>query len=165
MWTENSGCWQNFVKVLKLLASTLLVRVWDGFVVDVGNVREAVNDESTHHASLSHLVFLDVDGGQVGQCLKFRDLDEGVDIVVHEEQSLEFAESAQFADVSWWDYIVESNVLKANLLHCLLEVCVVQHFKSIAVNEQFVVAFDLGVARLHKALASWLLPALVPIQT
>lgn len=54
--------------------------------------------------------------------------------------------------------------MERDLLHCLLEVEIVEHFKSVAVDEQLVVALDLSVTALDEALRAGLLAALVAVE-
>lgn len=85
MRRENCRSRQNLVKVLELLPGPLLIGIAHCLIVDVGHVGEPVNDESAHHASLRHFVLLDVDSGQVGQGFQLGNLDEAVNVVVHEK--------------------------------------------------------------------------------
>ena len=106
---------------------------------------ESVYDESTEEYGVRDFVLLDGEALEVGEGLEFGNLDETVDVVVLEEEGLQLLESLQFANVAGGGYLVKPDILEANLLHCLLEVLVVQYFQSIPVNEQFLVAFDLSV--------------------
>ena len=49
-------------------------------------------------------------------------------IVIREYQLLEFLEALKLREVRVRNDIVESHILKANLLNCLLEVSVVEYF-------------------------------------
>ena len=57
-WRENRGGWKNFVKVLELLASPLLIAVRYCFVIDFNHIREAVHNECTQEDCVRNFVFL-----------------------------------------------------------------------------------------------------------
>ena len=81
--------------MLELLASTLLVTIRNCFVIDLYDVRESVDNESSEKHSVRHFVLLNRQTHQIGKCLKFRNLDETVDVVVLEEQALQLEELLQ----------------------------------------------------------------------
>jgi hypothetical protein len=62
-------------------------------------------------------------------------------------------------------YVIESYILKADLLHSLLKIGIIQYFKRISIYKEHGIALDLGVPRLHKALVARLLPPFVPIES
>ena len=57
-WRENCGSWENFVKVLELLASSLLITIRYGFVIDFNYIWEAVHNECTQENCVRNFVFL-----------------------------------------------------------------------------------------------------------
>ena len=62
-------------------------------------------------------------------------------------------------------YVIEAHVLKANLLHSLLKVGIVEYLKGISIYKEHGIALNLGVPRLYKALVARLLPPFVPIES
>ena len=54
--------------------------------------------------------------------------------------------------------------MEGDLLDCLLEIQVVEDFERIAVDEQLVVSFNLGVTALDETLGARLLAALVAVE-
>ena len=121
--------------MLELLAGPLLVSVRNALAVDLGHVGEAVDDERAQENRVRHFVALDREAGQRLQRLQLRDLDEAVDVVVLEEQSLEIDEALQLRDVRRADDAVKANVLETDLNNRLLEVNVGEHFESVSINE------------------------------
>lgn len=81
--------------MLELLASTLLVTIRNSLVIDLYDVRESVDNECSQKYSVRNFVLLNRQTHQIGKRLKFRDLDETVDVVVLEEQAFQFEESLQ----------------------------------------------------------------------
>lgn len=134
--------------MLELLARFLFVLVGNLLIVDDCDVGEAIDDKRAHQRRLSDLVFVDVNLVEGLDRLELRDLNERIDVVVHEEEALELGEATQFCKVGWRDYVVEADVLERDLLDSLLELSVVKDFKSVAVDKKFIVTFDLSVARL-----------------
>jgi len=67
-----------------------------------------------------------------------------------EEEALQFLKTLELGDVGGSDDVVETHILEGYLLNRLLEVEIVEHFKGVAVDEKFVVTFDLRVTRLDK---------------
>jgi hypothetical protein len=65
MRCEDCRCRQDFIEVLELLSCSLLIRIGNCLVIDVGDVGEPIDDECAHHASLGHFILFDVDGGQI----------------------------------------------------------------------------------------------------
>ncbi len=63
------------------------------------------------------------------------------------------------------DYVIEPDILEADLFNRLLEVSIVEHLQGVPVDEQHCVSFDLRVAGLDQALIAGLLPPLVAVQT
>jgi hypothetical protein len=126
-WREDGWCRKDLVKVLELLACTLLVAISHCLVVDLHNVGEAVHDKCSKQHCVGHFVLLDRQAHETRKSLKLRDLNEAVNVVILEEERLEFHEALKFVDVGRADNVVESYVLERDLLHCLLEVWVVQN--------------------------------------
>ena len=62
------------------------------------------------------------------------------------------------------NYVVKAHVLKTDLFHRFLEIRIVQHFKSVSVDEKHGVSLDLSMARLYQAFISRLLSSLVSIE-
>ena len=81
-------------------------------------------------------------------------MDEAINIIVLEEETLELLEALQLRYVGRANDVVKAHILERNLLNGLLEIQVVQDLEGIAVNEKFVVTFNFSMARLHKALRS-----------
>jgi hypothetical protein len=54
--------------------------------------------------------------------------------------------SFKFGTVGDTDYVVESNVLERNLDYSFLEVSIVQDLKSISVDEQELITFNLSMS-------------------
>ena len=114
--------------MLELLPGALLVRVSHRLVVDFNHVRKSVDDESAEQHGVAHLVLFDGQTYQARQCFELRNLDERVNVVVLEEQTLQFLEPLKLRDVRRRNDVVKAHVLERNLLDGLLEVRVVQHF-------------------------------------
>lgn len=106
----------------------MLVSIGHRLVVDIGHIWESVHNKSTHHASLRDFILLDGQRGQSSQSFQLGYLNEAVNIIVHKEQSFQFAEAAQLADIGRGDNVVKTHVLEADLLNGLLEICVVKNF-------------------------------------
>lgn len=151
--------------MLELLASSLLVTVRHGSVVDFLDVWESVDNEGAEEDSVADFIALNRKTHQTGEGFEFGYLDEAVDVIVLEEQTLQLLKALQLRDVTWPDYVVESHVLERYLLHCLLEVQIVQHLKSVSIDEKFVVTFDLCVTTLDEALRSRLFAPLIAVKT
>lgn len=81
-----------------------------------------------------------------------------------EEETLQLLEALELGDVRWAYDVIEAHILEGDLLDRLLEIEVVEDLKRVAVDEKFVVAFDLGVTRLHEALRAGLLPPFVAVE-
>ena len=84
-------------------------------------------------------------------------------IVVRENKLFKLLETLELRQIRVANNVVEANILEAYLLHCLLEVRVVQDFQGVPVNEKHRIAFNFGVARLYQALSSGLLSSLIAI--
>ena len=145
LWREDGRRRQNLVKVLELLSRLLLVLIRNQVTIDLRDVREAVHDERTEQHSIRNFVALDRQGGQALQSLQFRNLNETVDVVVLEQESLQVDEALQLRDVRRADDAIEANVLEADLHDGLLEVDVREHLKSVTIDEQQLVALDFSV--------------------
>lgn len=65
MRCEDCRCRQDFIEVLELLSRSLLIRIGNCLVIDVGDVGEPIDNKCAHHASLGHFILFDVDGGQI----------------------------------------------------------------------------------------------------
>jgi len=79
-------------------------------------------------------------------------LDKAVNVVILKEQALQLLEPLQLRDVARPDNVIEPHILKGDLLNCLLEVEIVEHLESVAVDEQLIVAFNFSVTALYEAL-------------
>jgi len=163
-WGEDVGGGEDLIEVLELLAGFLAVRVGDGLGVDLIDVGEPVDNEGAHQDGVGDLIAVDADGGERGEDLQLGNLDEAVDVVVGEDQLLQFPEPLQLPKVAGAHDVVEPHVLEADLLHRLLEVGIVEDLEGVAVDEEHGVAFDLRVAGLDEGLVPGLLPALVPVE-
>lgn len=150
--------------MLELLASPLLVTIAHRPVVDLFDVREAVDDERAEEHRVRDLVSLDRQAHQTGQRLQLRNLDEAVNVIVLKEQTLQFLEALQLGNVGWADDVVEAHILERDLLNRLLEVQVVKHLQGVAVYEKFIITFDLCVTRLDETLGAGLLPTFVAVK-
>jgi hypothetical protein len=62
------------------------------------------------------------------------------------------------------DDVVETNVLKADLLYSLLEIYVIKDLESVSVDKKHGVSFNLSVARLHQAFIPGFLASLISIE-
>ena len=71
-----------------------------------------------------------------------------------EQKSLQVYESLQLRDVRWRNDVVKAHVLERDLDHSLLELDVVEHFESVTVDEEKLVALDFSMARLDQAVVS-----------
>lgn len=125
---ENSWRRQDLIKMLELLPGLVLVWVSHSLVIDLADIGESVNDESSQEDCVRHFVVFYAHTSQGSQGLKFRNLDEAVNIVVLEQELLQFLESLKLANVIRGDDVVESNVLEADLLNGFLELYVVEDF-------------------------------------
>lgn len=88
-----------------------------------------------------------------------------MDIVIWEEQPLQFLEAFQLWDVRVTHNVVKSHVLETDLLYSLLEISIVKYFKGIAIYEQHCVSFYLSMSRLDQTFIPRLFSSLVAIQT
>ena len=151
--------------MLELLAGPLFVTIGDGSVIDLLDIWETVDDKSAEKDGVRHLVPLNWQAHETGQRLQLRYLNEAVNVVVLEEEALQFLEALELGYVWRANDVVEADILEGDLLHGLLEVQIIQNLKCVAVNEKFVVTFDLSVTRLDEALGAGLLATLVAVQT
>ena len=71
--------------MLELLTCPLFIAIRHWSVIDLINIWEPIDDESTQKHSIGYLVTFNRQTGQVCKCLKFRDLNKTVDVVVLEE--------------------------------------------------------------------------------
>jgi len=67
-----------------------------------------------------------------------------------EEQTLQLLEALELGDVRWSDDVVKAHILERYLLNRLLEVKIVEYLKGVAIDEKFIVTFDLSVTRLNQ---------------
>lgn len=63
------------------------------------------------------------------------------------------------------DDIVKPYILEANLLYCFLELIITENFECIPINKQHWVSFNLSMATLDQAFASWLFSTLITIKS
>ena len=82
-----------------------------------------------------------------------------------EEEALQFQETLQLGNIRGSNDVVKAYVLERDLFDGLLEVWVVEHLEGVSVDEELVVALDLSVTRLNKALGPGLFSPLVAIET
>jgi hypothetical protein len=125
---EDSRCAQNLVEMLELLTSTLLVAVCHWSFVDLDHVGKAVDYECAQQDGIGYFVLFNGQAHQACQGLEFGYLDEAVDVVVLEEKTFELRKPLELVDVGRTDDVVETDVLKRNLFHCLLEIRIIEHF-------------------------------------
>lgn len=85
--------------MLELLPSPLLVTVRNCAVVDLLHVGEAVDNKCAEEHRVAHLVPLDGQTNQIGEGLELGYLNETVNVVILEEQTLQFLEPLQLRDV------------------------------------------------------------------
>lgn len=112
----------------------------------LGHVRESVDDESPAERSVGHIIILNGNRGEGLQGFQLRDLNERVDIVIEEYEFLQFLEALKFPEIRVVHNVVKAHILETYLFHALLELGVVQHFQSVSIDEEQIVAFDLSVA-------------------
>lgn len=122
--------------MLELLPRLLLVLISHKVTIDLGHVRETVHDERAQKNRVRNFVALDGQRREALQRLQLGDLNEAVDVVVLEEESLQVDEALQLRNVRGTDDRVETHVLEADLHDSLLEVDVGEHFQGVTVDEQ-----------------------------
>ena len=86
---ENRRCRKDLIEVLELLSGALLIRVSYCFAVDFCHIRESVNYKCSEEHGVGHLIIFDRDGGKRLESLELRDLDEAINVVIREYQSLQ----------------------------------------------------------------------------
>ena len=125
---ENSRRRQDLVEVLELLTSSLLVTISHWSIIDLVDIGESVDNKGTKEHRIWNFIAFNWQTGQIGECLQLGNLNETVDVVVLEEEGTESLESLQLGNVGWPDDVVKAHILEGDLLDCLLEFGVVQHF-------------------------------------
>lgn len=83
--------------------------------------------------------------------------DERVEEVMREYKLLELGELTEFIEVRMVYYQVKAHVGQVHLLDNVVKFRACQYLKGVAVNVKNLVALDLGVATLNKALVSLIL--------
>ena len=124
-WTKNGWCAQNLVEVLELLACFVLIRVANRLAINLSYIRESIHNEGSEEHSVRDFIILNTQTGQALKCLKLRNLNETVNVIILEKEPLQIHESLEFADVGGTNNVIKAHILKADLNYSLLELCVV----------------------------------------
>lgn len=122
---------------------------------------EPVDDEAFERFGLQNLVFHYHQGIQRANALHIRleitcaylyfgEEDEGVEVVMREDNALEFRELLQLFQVLMVHDQVEPHVGQVHLLHLVVELAPLQHLQGVAEDVEDLVRLDLRVARLHE---------------
>ena len=111
---------------------------------------ESVDYETFQGDASKHFIVVELNLTDCIQALNLGEKNEGVEVVVRENQFLQLRKLPQLVEIGVVDDEVKADIVKVHFFDKVVEFCTLKDFQCVSINVKHFIGFNLGMATLDQ---------------